>query len=264
MEPDRAALNDETTPQTPGQILRRRRESRGISYEEAAAATKIGKNYLRALEDDRHGDFASAAYLKGFLRTYATYLGLPADELISMLDPEQPAPVPPASAHREQAEPGRLSWQRLLLPAVLLAIIAVVALLMPSNDPPAVRQTPPKPAPTPVATIQQPVSSAQLTAPTASPETALNTPPAQPASGVTLRIKTLRSGNLVITLDEMTTQPYELTAGDLIEWHAERTIQLEPSDPSIIEIELNGKPIKPTFPAGKPAKLVLTAQGIAP
>lgn len=264
MEPDHAAQNSETTPQTPGQILRRCREFNGISYEDAAEATKIGKNYLRALEEDRHKDFASTAYLKGFLRTYASYLGLNADDLVSMLEPEQPAASPTTKALREQPEPGRFTWQRLVLPAMLLAIIVVLALLMQSNDRPVVRQTPPKPAPAPVAAVQRPLSSAQLQTPSPAPEPVTQITPTLPASGVTLRIKALRKGSLVVTLDEATTQTYELTAGDLIEWHAERTIHLELGDPSITELELNGKPIKPALHAGKPATLVLTAQGIAP
>ena len=90
MEPDQAVQETEHTPQTPGPILRRCREFHNMSIEDAAEATKIGKNYLRALENDRHAEFASPAYLKGFLRIYANHLGLHADELLQMLQPEQP------------------------------------------------------------------------------------------------------------------------------------------------------------------------------
>ena len=61
---------------SPGAILRRCREYHGISLDEAAEATKIGVAYLAALEGDQINEFASLAYLKGFLRIYATISGL--------------------------------------------------------------------------------------------------------------------------------------------------------------------------------------------
>ncbi|MEI6305764.1 MAG: helix-turn-helix transcriptional regulator, partial [Deltaproteobacteria bacterium] len=65
-----------------GAILKRCREFHKISIEEAAEATKIGKNYLRALESDQLKEFQSLAYLKGFLRIYTVYLGLNPDDII--------------------------------------------------------------------------------------------------------------------------------------------------------------------------------------
>src|SRR5579885_1190566 len=41
--------------------------------------------HLDALESDRFGDLPGPVYAKGFLRNYATYLGLSPDELIQEL-----------------------------------------------------------------------------------------------------------------------------------------------------------------------------------
>ncbi|MGB4599430.1 MAG: RodZ domain-containing protein [Trichlorobacter sp.] len=248
MEPDQAVQEAEHPPQTPGPVLRRCREFHNMSIEDAAEATKIGKNYLRALEDDRHAEFASPAYRKGFLRIYAKHLGLHADELVQLLQPEQTEEDAVAYQQEQLLERGRLRWQRLVLPAVLLTAIIVLALVMRPADPPAVRPA----APTPVAIVQPPQSSAQVPAPgdpalPATPEP-LTVTAAQPPvlSGVMVRLKALRKSNLVITMDESVTQAYELTAGDLIEWKADRTISLELSDPAGVELELNGKPFKAT------------------
>lgn len=269
MEPDQAAQQADQAPQTIGQILQRCREFQSITLQDAAEATKIGKNYLRALETDSHQEFSSPAYLKGFLKIYATYLGLQAEDLIRLLEPEQP--VPPSAAtllQQQDSETRRRIWQRLLLPAILLSIIIVVALLMRTSDRPAVLPALPPPAPVPATAIQAPLSSAQQQPPTDGttvPATELLPPAVLPATtGVTLRIKAIQKVRLVVTMDEATTHMYDLTEGDLIEWRADRTISLELSDPSAVQLELNNKPLRPALPPGKTATLNLDTQGLQP
>lgn len=80
--------SDSSLPETlggsPGAILRRCREFHGITLEETSETTKIGISYLKALEDDQIREFANQAYLKGFLRIYATFLGLNSDDIARM------------------------------------------------------------------------------------------------------------------------------------------------------------------------------------
>ena len=49
---------------------------RGIEFAQAEQATKIRSKYLRALEEEHFELLPSETYVKGFLRTYADYLGL--------------------------------------------------------------------------------------------------------------------------------------------------------------------------------------------
>lgn len=65
-----------------GEDLRRRREARGITLEEAQAATKIRGRYLKALEDGEPQAIPGEVYVKGFLRAYAEYLGLDGSEFV--------------------------------------------------------------------------------------------------------------------------------------------------------------------------------------
>ena len=60
-----------------GNSLREARVRQGLEFPEVEQATKIRGKYLRALEDEQF-DAAPVAqtYVKGFLRTYADYLGL--------------------------------------------------------------------------------------------------------------------------------------------------------------------------------------------
>ena len=59
-----------------GASLREARERRRLGYDQVEAETKIRTKYVRCLEDEQFEVLPSGTYVKGFLRTYADYLGL--------------------------------------------------------------------------------------------------------------------------------------------------------------------------------------------
>jgi cytoskeleton protein RodZ len=65
-----------------GEELREARIALGISVEDAATQLRINKRYLVALEEGRVKDLPGAAYAVGFVRSYATALGLDADDAV--------------------------------------------------------------------------------------------------------------------------------------------------------------------------------------
>jgi helix-turn-helix protein len=65
-----------------GPVLRKARLLRRKSIEEASRETRILPDYLRALERDRYDDLLGDVYVRGFLRSYSTYLGLDADKVL--------------------------------------------------------------------------------------------------------------------------------------------------------------------------------------
>jgi cytoskeleton protein RodZ len=67
---------------TIGEALRSAREGQGKSIQDAAAATHIRSSYLEALEADRFEDLGGHVYAKGFLRSYAAWLGIDAAPLV--------------------------------------------------------------------------------------------------------------------------------------------------------------------------------------
>ena len=68
-----------------GAVLAAKRGERGLSIEQVASATRIRAEYLRSVERDDYEAFAAPVYARGYLRTYATYLGLDADALLAEL-----------------------------------------------------------------------------------------------------------------------------------------------------------------------------------
>jgi Helix-turn-helix domain len=59
-----------------GTSLREARLRQGLDFPELEQATKIRGKYLRALEDEEFDLLPAQTYVKGFLRSYADYLGL--------------------------------------------------------------------------------------------------------------------------------------------------------------------------------------------
>jgi helix-turn-helix protein/uncharacterized protein DUF4115 len=59
-----------------GNSLREARLRRELDFPELEQGTKIRAKYLRALEDETFDQLPAPTYVKGFLRTYADYLGL--------------------------------------------------------------------------------------------------------------------------------------------------------------------------------------------
>jgi cytoskeletal protein RodZ len=72
-----------TTPSEIGATLREARERQGLTIAECAERTRIRAKYIQALEEERYEAMPEQAYARGFLRTYAIVLDLPADELVA-------------------------------------------------------------------------------------------------------------------------------------------------------------------------------------
>jgi len=69
--------------QTIGERLEEARKNKGISIRDAAEATKIRSDYLHKFESNQFDIGLAEIYRRGFLRTYAIYLQLPAEKILS-------------------------------------------------------------------------------------------------------------------------------------------------------------------------------------
>lgn len=69
-------------PSSPGAQLRRAREARGESVHEVAFALKLSPRQVDALERDDFDALPGMAFLRGFMRNYARYVGLDATPLL--------------------------------------------------------------------------------------------------------------------------------------------------------------------------------------
>jgi len=111
-----------------GQILQRARLARGTTLEDAERVTRIPRKYLEALEEERYTILPAPVYARGFLRSYAGYLGLDPAQLLPFFPVghvEEPKlePLPQVKQPKSWSMSGFVA-----LAAVAVLILAVAAL----------------------------------------------------------------------------------------------------------------------------------------
>jgi cytoskeletal protein RodZ len=89
-----------------GNTLSRARRARAITLEDVERDTHVSRRYLQALENEDFSIFPAPVYARGFLRTYARYLGLNPEELLRVFPSVELtvdlAPLPSVSRPPEQ------------------------------------------------------------------------------------------------------------------------------------------------------------------
>jgi cytoskeletal protein RodZ len=100
--------------QTIGQKLKEIRESEGISLEEIAQKTHIRLNYLQAIESNEVDQLLSTVQVRGFLRLYASELGVNLDELVvkEYVEKKPEPPELPEAETEDQKNTGEESITR--------------------------------------------------------------------------------------------------------------------------------------------------------
>jgi hypothetical protein len=91
---------------TVGQALAAKRGERGLPIEQVAASTRIRAEYLRALEADELDRLPAPVYARGYVRTYAVFLGLDPEALIAQLPTVERPSLTLDLPGRERRRPG--------------------------------------------------------------------------------------------------------------------------------------------------------------
>jgi len=114
-----------------GASLKEAREKRGLSADDVQQALRIRERYLTALEEERWELLPGDAYTKGFLRTYAEFLGLNGtlyiDEYNERVASNEDAPLVPESLAPVERGKSRILFRTI---AGVIAVAAVIAALM--------------------------------------------------------------------------------------------------------------------------------------
>ncbi|TLU72776.1 helix-turn-helix domain-containing protein [Lichenicoccus roseus] len=189
---EQAAPGEGTRPPLVGHSLREQRERLGWDLGEVADWLRIRRSYLQALEDGQPAALPSGTYTIGFLRSYATALGLDPQEVVERFrletrgllghpDLSFPSPVP---------ERGVPAGAAILLGVVLLIgayagwyvfsardavpvqpVPAVPEAMLPQPVPPVARPAP-GPPPPPVAAT----ATADASPPASAPQSVMPAP----------------------------------------------------------------------------------------
>ena len=260
---------------TLGVWLRQAREAKGSTLEETAAATRIRARFLEALEA---GDFATFAggdvQVRGFLRIYARYLGLPLDEVLARYNAEVYGveAVPPSAAGKTQPlsaagaptrpmafDPARaptrpmtfaapsapvstprprwLSMERLMIGgAVLVALVAIVI-----GAGYVIRRSRGEEAAAPAPASGTAEAALPSTTATAEPTLPAVTPtfPANPQGGVTLALEAAEHVWVRVTADGTTAFEGMLASGQVETWSGQEAIVVETGNGAGLLVTVN-------------------------
>jgi transcriptional regulator with XRE-family HTH domain len=109
-----------------GELLRSARQKKHLTLPEVADDTRIKVQFLEALEDGNYGQIPGPAYVTGFLKNYARYLGLQADDMVQEFYSERPMPIPGVKPATRVLANG---YERDNRRRVLWALVVVAAML---------------------------------------------------------------------------------------------------------------------------------------
>jgi cytoskeleton protein RodZ len=238
-----------------GNSLREARLRQGYELPRVEADTKIRAKYLRALEEEHFEVLPGETYVKGFLRTYAEYLGLDGqlyvDEFNSRFTREE-EPLAPARPKRQARSRAVESNFVIVALAGIIAvtILVVVAWKFGSTGPE-----------TSTGLVAGPLPATEST-------TTADQPPAKPHKRTPRRAKLVLSaagGDCWLQVRSRSATGrllYEgtLQAGQTQKFTDGKRLWLQLGNPVYLKGTLNGRAVK-NLPDG-PAIVVATAEGL--
>lgn len=239
--------------ETVGQLLRAAREARGVTREQAAAATRIKVIFLTAMEDDDYHLLPDEHYLVRFLGEYATFLGLDLQD-VQRRFVRQIARDRGSLAVFPVKRTVTLSLRRLLPALILLGLLipaVFIGLSLLANRPerprrPEVVEEQPR--------VSTPSNVEKTVGPVAKAIPAIPDRPISveaPAVEYTLRAKTTEMTWMLVTIDDGETRDVLLRAGETWEWRAQKGFVVTIGNAGGVELTLNGRPLPSLGEAGQ-------------
>jgi cytoskeleton protein RodZ len=238
-------MSTEKKPLSYGNYLKAIRRARDIGLREVSKETKIATETLALLENEVHDRLPAEVFVRGFLRAYATFLGLEYEDLLRRYQASLQAHRQMAKAEAARIRSGRQYWPRLIITLVVLAGIIAVSVFVVSDRP-------------------TPVSRQRTVQPTDNPP-AVEAPATQPASKpaqdgpqkLVLKVLGRKATWLKIITDGQTPVEYRLNPGDRLELEARSDYNLLIGNAGGITLELNGNPVKVPGDDGQMVNLVI-------
>ncbi len=236
-----------------GTWLRRQREVRDIELREIADSSKVGMSYLQAFEEDRFEVLPAPVFAKGFLREYARYVGLDAEEVINFyLAACQPEDEEDASSGRTEPEPPTRNY--LLFVVVMTAALVLLVWLLSvfSNRSPETPELKPRPVnvdPLPAATGAE-VAAEDRSSPG---ESAIGTEEdgrqaeessAVPGPPLRVTLDFLSSCWVEASVDGAEKLSELKVQGESLALDAEEVVELKVGDVAAVQVEINGIPFE--------------------
>jgi len=217
-----------------GERFRAAREERGLTLSEVGEQLRIRSVYLAAIEEETWKAIGAPVYIRGFLRTYARFLGLDPEEAVAEFNTATGAtpsgsasasPEPPAKTQRSLAP---LIW---IAGAIAIGLIGFVIYLYVS---------PPRTAVTTAQQSASPVASASSASATPPGPTAHPLPLPQPLLVRTLAVHITSGSWLRVIIDGNVSIEGTFPRGTSKIFHG-KTAVVRAGNAAGVEVTVNGK-----------------------
>lgn len=246
--------------ETLGDYLKNKREAQNITLEEASQVTRIGKAILKAFENNQFDLIPPKVFAQGFIKSYATYLGLDGSEAVKRyfeaLDSLEPEQSPEEEVLQEKHFQPIMTPGRILLAVIVLVAVFNLWLLM--RSPKTENDTPLKNIPEKQSSA--PVQSLSVSQPAQSGEESESLPTSKEEESPLVIEEKLSSGEEeepVVAADEETTIPEEQSPepSDLktaVSPSEEMALRIEAAEQAWMKIQLDQKePFEALLKAGE-------------
>jgi cytoskeleton protein RodZ len=221
-----------------GERLREAREARGLSPSEVSEKIRIRTVYLIAIEEENWRAVGAPVYIRGFLRTYARFLGLDPEEVVAQfgeLEPGNAASEPQYLVDPPARRNHALTWVAACVAVLLVAFVAYNALTMHRQGQEAAVVTPASPSP--VASATAPVATAAL-AKSGRPAT----PAPGPGGNQSIALVLSAPSWLRVTVDGTVSMEGTFPAGTSKTFHG-RAASIRVGNAGAVEVWIDGKKV---------------------
>ncbi len=216
-----------------GYLLRDARAKKNVSVFDAAEALHIKPVFLEALEDEQYGLLPGPAYITGFLKNYAKYLGLVPDDVIQEYYASRPVPQPTVKAATRVLANGHERRNR---KRIFWAFGAVILFLAGGFAIKAYDDTYNRAYSAPLNVTPANLGGASLTGAVRKPKTK------RVPSTVALRLRSLAPVWVRVTADGR--QVYQgMLRGRSVRWAAKRNIYVATYDGALLNVIYDGRNI---------------------
>ena len=241
---------------TLGRYLHDARQALGIDLHEAAQQTRIGIQYLKALEEEDFSKLPGEVFVRGFLKNYAKFLRLDEADILKRyaeFGQKKPPVVAPPPVESPQAAPvqapprprSKIPIEPLLWGAGIVVILMLFLFTaLPRRHAKEPRQT----------EMTSPAGNAELSSapvPTARPEK------------LYLEVVALENTWILVRTDASPQKKAVLNIGDSLIWSADERFLLSYGNAGAIKLLLNGQELIVNEPRNAVVRdLTITASGI--
>lgn len=245
--------------ETVGEYLKRVRNACGYSLEDISHATKINQRYLKAIEEDDFSKLPGETFIRGFMLSYAKFLGIDEHEIIGKIEERKKIASPSIDINKvnlymlgDKGEKIRLFLSAnikiiVAIGAGVVAIVLLIILFASDRDAESIHNSKEIRE---VKREAEEVQRSQVIQPVEVP--------------LLFRIHTKELTWIQAEIDEKEIKDVLLRPGEKVLWKANNKIVMTIGNAGGIDAEIDGRPLGPFGERGEIVRnIVITSAGVS-